>query len=209
MSRQDRAERTRLVVLEAAAEVFLGEGYANAALAEVIERSGVTKGALYFHFSSKEDLAREVLDAGHARLWAVSQAQRGTRPAIEELITLSRVTLDAAERDRVISAMLRLYREIGDFRGNEQNLVLAWQGDVAALLAQAAAEGDVVVEDTAEVAALLVGAVAGTWMVAEAGGALKELPRRLERLWYHLLPSLVEPSTVDFLRQYAARLLMR
>lgn len=198
-----------MVVLEAAAEVFLCEGYANATLAEIIERTGLTKGAIYFHFSSKDDLARGVLDAGHARLWAASQAQRGARPAIEELIALSQVTLVAAEDDQMVSAMLRLYREIGDFCGNQQNTVLAWQEYVAALLAQAAAEGDVVVEDTAEVAALVMGALTGTWMVAEAAGALKELPRRLERLWYHLLPSLVEPSTVEYLRQYATRLLMR
>lgn len=209
MSRQARAEHTRVLVVEAAAEVFLRQGYAGTGLGEIVERAGIGKGALYVHFASKEDLARAVLDAGQARLWAASEVPRTTaRPAMEELIGLGPVALVTAEQDPVVAAMLRLYREIGDFCGTQQNLVTAWQDLVTALLTRAAAEGDVVVEDPAEVAVLVVGALAGIWMAAEAAGARAELPRRLERFWYHLLPSLAAPSMLVYLRQYAARRLL-
>ncbi|MGN5376815.1 TetR family transcriptional regulator [Streptomyces lasalocidi] len=63
MARQERAVRTRRAVIEAAAAVFAERGYAAATIAEILERAGVTKGALYFHFDSKEALARGVIDA--------------------------------------------------------------------------------------------------------------------------------------------------
>jgi AcrR family transcriptional regulator len=63
MARQERAVRTRRAVVEAAAAVFAEHGYAAATIAEILERADVTKGALYFHFGSKEALARGVIDA--------------------------------------------------------------------------------------------------------------------------------------------------
>ena len=62
MARQERAIRTRQVILEAAGAVFDEHGYAATTISMVLERAAVTKGALYFHFPSKESLAQAVLD---------------------------------------------------------------------------------------------------------------------------------------------------
>ncbi|MEV6183872.1 helix-turn-helix domain-containing protein, partial [Streptomyces sp. NPDC052015] len=61
MARQERAIRTRQTILVAAAEVFDEVGYEAATISDVLKRSGVTKGALYFHFTSKQELAQAVL----------------------------------------------------------------------------------------------------------------------------------------------------
>jgi AcrR family transcriptional regulator len=55
-----REATTRALVLEAR-EQFASRGYANVSLAEIVEAAGVTKGALYHHFTGKEDLFRAVL----------------------------------------------------------------------------------------------------------------------------------------------------
>lgn len=55
--RQARAERTRALILEAAAVAFADRGYDGVSLNDLIHASGVTKGAFYFHFASKDDLA--------------------------------------------------------------------------------------------------------------------------------------------------------
>ena len=62
MARQERAIRTRRTILEAAAAVFDERGYTSATIGEILERAGVTKGALYFHFGSKEELALGVFE---------------------------------------------------------------------------------------------------------------------------------------------------
>ena len=60
--RQARAIATRETILEAAAHEFGAEGYHAASLSKILDRSGVTKGALYFHFASKETMALAVFD---------------------------------------------------------------------------------------------------------------------------------------------------
>ncbi|PKW05243.1 transcriptional regulator, TetR family [Streptomyces sp. 1222.5] len=62
MIKQERARRTRERVLTAAAEVFASQGYSRATLSSVADRIGMTKGALYGHFSSKRSLAGALID---------------------------------------------------------------------------------------------------------------------------------------------------
>lgn len=56
----ERSERTRTALLETARELFSVHGYANAATEEIVRRAGVTRGALYYHFSSKAGLFKAV-----------------------------------------------------------------------------------------------------------------------------------------------------
>src|ERR1700752_5120706 len=62
MAKQERAIRTRRAILEAAGAVFDEHGYTSTTIAMVLERAEVTKGALCFHFLSKESLAPAVPD---------------------------------------------------------------------------------------------------------------------------------------------------
>ncbi|MGH3444706.1 MAG: TetR family transcriptional regulator [Nocardioidaceae bacterium] len=55
--RQERAEHTRTQIIDAAASAFAEHGYDGVSLNSLVEASGVSKGAFYFHFSSKEELA--------------------------------------------------------------------------------------------------------------------------------------------------------
>ncbi len=50
------AEETRQAILDAAERVFFRKGVANSSLDEVAAAAGVTRGAIYWHFSSKTDL---------------------------------------------------------------------------------------------------------------------------------------------------------
>ncbi|MFC7472440.1 TetR family transcriptional regulator [Actinomadura keratinilytica] len=61
MVKQERAIRTRKAILTAAAKIFEERGYRAATISEILSAAGVTKGALYFHFSSKEELAQGIL----------------------------------------------------------------------------------------------------------------------------------------------------
>lgn len=48
---------TRNAILDAAHELAMEKGMAAASLDQVIERAGVTKGAFFYHFKSKDELA--------------------------------------------------------------------------------------------------------------------------------------------------------
>lgn len=51
-----KGEKTRQRVLEAAARLITIKGYHNTSMNDIIGATGVKKGNLYFHFSSKDDL---------------------------------------------------------------------------------------------------------------------------------------------------------
>ncbi|MDX3541043.1 TetR/AcrR family transcriptional regulator, partial [Streptomyces sp. MB09-01] len=61
-ARQERAEITRQAILDGAATAFDRGGFEGTSLSDVVRHAGVTKGALYFHFPSKEALARTLMD---------------------------------------------------------------------------------------------------------------------------------------------------
>ena len=54
--------QTRERIMEAAEAVFAEKGYHDAAMDEIVRRTSVSKGGLYFHFSSKERLFFAVMD---------------------------------------------------------------------------------------------------------------------------------------------------
>lgn len=60
--RQKRSEITREKIVDAAARQFDACGFAAASINAIIENGNVTKGALYFHFPSKEELAQQVIE---------------------------------------------------------------------------------------------------------------------------------------------------
>lgn len=54
------AEKTRLQLIETAARLFEERGYNGTSTAEICAQLDITKGALFHHFRTKEDLFREV-----------------------------------------------------------------------------------------------------------------------------------------------------
>ena len=68
MSPQQRAEETRSRILQAAGESFARHGYDAASVSEICRRAGLSKGAFYHHFPSKQTLFLELLEAWLAGL---------------------------------------------------------------------------------------------------------------------------------------------
>lgn len=64
-TRAARAARrdARAALLDAAAAVFAERGFSEASVDEIAERAGYSKGALYWHFASKDDLFFAMLEA--------------------------------------------------------------------------------------------------------------------------------------------------
>jgi AcrR family transcriptional regulator len=61
-SQAERRATTRAALLQAARELFGAKGFAATGREEIVERAGVTRGALYHHFAGKEGLFRAVFE---------------------------------------------------------------------------------------------------------------------------------------------------
>jgi|SRR4051794_24074107 AcrR family transcriptional regulator len=62
------SQGARDAVVEAARELFMDRDYAEVSTAEILARAGVSRGALYHHFSSKRELYRAVWRDSESRL---------------------------------------------------------------------------------------------------------------------------------------------
>jgi AcrR family transcriptional regulator len=67
-TQQERTEATTASLLAAARELFAADGYAATSLDAVVAKAGVTKGALYHHYSGKRDLFAAVFAGEQVRL---------------------------------------------------------------------------------------------------------------------------------------------
>ena len=67
MSRTQRKEMTRELLLDAAIDVFAEKGYDGASLDDVADAAGFTKGAVYSNFTRKSDLFRALLEREASR----------------------------------------------------------------------------------------------------------------------------------------------
>ena len=104
-TRSARAEGrdARGELLNAALEVFAERGYENASVGEVAERGGYSKGALYWHFSSKDDLFYALLEERILEPW---------RQAIELLESASPDHDMAPEASSLFGELLRGERKL-------------------------------------------------------------------------------------------------
>ena len=64
-----KGEHTRRKILEAAAPIFNQRGYEGSSLNDLMEATGLKKGGIYRHFSSKEQLAAEAFDYSWEAAW--------------------------------------------------------------------------------------------------------------------------------------------
>jgi AcrR family transcriptional regulator len=73
-SRDLRREDTRRRIYQAAMGTFRRDGFGAARIDDIAEAAGVSHGAFYFHFATKEDVLTQCLRASEARVAAVVEA---------------------------------------------------------------------------------------------------------------------------------------
>lgn len=193
MVQQERARSTRAAIIGAAARVFEENGYGGTALAAVATQAGVTKGALYFHFPSKEDLAVAVIEEQHAIASADGmRVQALGRPALETMILVSRGFAVQLVRHPVMRAGIRLTFEASAFGHDVRQPYLDWAARFADLARSAREAGDLRREVDPEAFALLVvGSYTGVQMVSGILTGREDVLERLADLWRMLLPGVV------------------
>jgi AcrR family transcriptional regulator len=73
---------TRDRILQVALDLFVEQGYDKTSLREVAERVGVTKAALYYHFASKEEILRTLLQPAFTAWRDIAELLQ-ERPTVE------------------------------------------------------------------------------------------------------------------------------
>ncbi len=93
---------TRARIQQVAVELFTEHGYEGTSLREIAERLNVTKAALYYHFKSKEDIVRSLVEDYYGQMDAlIAWGREQPRTADARSDILSRYVSIVAEGDKV------------------------------------------------------------------------------------------------------------
>ncbi len=84
-----QSARTREALLSTCLQLFAARGFASTSIDEIARAAGVTKGAMYWHFASKDDLFQAILDRIRSR-WqeVVLQPVTARQTALDRLSQL-------------------------------------------------------------------------------------------------------------------------
>src|SRR6267142_6095721 len=143
-------ERTRERLLQAAFREIHRSGFQSAGIDTILAATNVTKGALYYHFESKEALGYAVVEEKIAKLtrdrWLVPMRRCEGEP-IDILIGVVRRIPAGPQDVRAGCPLLLLAQEMSpldeQFRKRLERIFLAWQEGIATLLRKGKSQGTV------------------------------------------------------------------
>jgi len=160
MDRFEQRKLTRARLIDAALKLFSTSGYEHATIDEISQEAGYSKGAYYFHFSTKEDILLELL-----RRWSEERtralAAAGGEDSATDLRPLIEAMLSYEEEQRWPGMLLEFWAQ--SMRNDEVKKRLAqtyaaWRETISAAMADAVKSGEVRVVSTDEAAGVILAA---------------------------------------------------
>jgi AcrR family transcriptional regulator len=192
MLKQQRAIRTRQTILTAAAKIFEERGYRAATITDILSAAGVTKGALYFHFSSKEELAQGILREQDQWLPIPDRASK-----IQQIVDTVLLHAYRLQHDPMVRAGVRLALDQQAGEVDRRGPFTHWGDIIRELLEKAKAQGELLPHvSSSETADVLVASFAGIQAMSQVMSDYQDLLARVNALLRHLLPSVVLPSVL-------------
>jgi AcrR family transcriptional regulator len=112
-------EGARQAVVDAAHDLFMERDYGQVSIEQILDRAGISRGALYHHFPTKLDLFLAVYEASETRVIGQIATQAAASPGpFEALVVGARAYLRLCETDEE-------FRRIGL---TQARAVLGWEG---------------------------------------------------------------------------------
>ena len=179
--RSARAETTRERIVQAAAEAFARCGYLGVNLNQVVQELGLTKGALYYFFPTKEHLAAEIV---HRHFAAFETLAAETLPHHENLLdALYEMGYEVADRftnNTITRAGTRLSTERNLIKTELPEPFVGWIDRLAQLIDAGKVRGQIRQEiDSRATAQLMVSFFYGAQAVSDHFTGRSDLRDRL------------------------------
>ncbi len=185
-TRKEQAEGTRQALIDAAATEFAIHGVGGTRTEDILTRAGVTKGALYHHFKTKEAIAEDLID-GKYDVWPDVIAD--VKGRLRGLAAIRAVTTQVAVamRDQIrVKAGMRIAREMRAGQAYPKPF-LRWEDTFIGFLQQSIVDGEVSEEMNIRVtASVIVNCCWGVMAVADESGTSADIEQLLDDMWLRL-----------------------
>lgn len=191
--RASNSSETRQLIVDAAARLFSERGYATASLSDIASAAGVTKGALYWHFKSKEDIALEIVRQMYASWPALlSQVMAEHDDALNSLIAVTYSAASQFTNEYTVQAAKRLLAELpAESLSQLPTPYVGWQQALTGLVRDGQQVGQInAAVDAEAVAQVVVASFFGMQQVSYELTNRKDLVVRIDAFWQLVRPQL-------------------
>jgi len=186
-----KGEQTRERILARSAQLFNRQGYSGSSLSDIMRETGLEKGGIYNHFSSKEQLALEAFDYAYELIQQrTRQALSGKLNAIERLIAIVSVFQSEIEDPPVAGGcpILNTAIEADDanemLRDRAQAAMNDWRTTIHRIVNKGIDRQEIRSGvDADEVASILIATLEGAIMLSN----LYKDPRHIQRAVGHMI----------------------
>lgn len=201
-----RADATRQQIVVAASREFARKSYSQVSLDDILAHAAVTKGAMYFHFRSKHELALAIIDrhnsTGHESMTEVLSRRLS---GLETLVDVSCLFVTRDIGDDIGRAGLNLLESVGRADGVLARVMNDWTKAFADVVRRAVAEGDVLADrDPEDIGRLLVSVFVGLRQTTDIDDPQRYLAD-LEKAWILTLPGFANPERLAYLNEFVRR----
>lgn len=193
---QARAESTRRRILEAAAKLYGERGYSETSLADIVEGAGLSTGAFYYHFTSKEAVASAIVDDYDNKLAETVLAHIDiSAPRVADLIRSTYAVQALLRWDPYIQVGQLLMQAFEQISPDSRRVTVDWTEKFVFIVAGAHQAGELRAEvDPFEVGESIWIAVLGSHVLSVT---LKDNPfARLARVWRFILGAVVPKESL-------------
>lgn len=203
MPQQERSRATRRALLASAGEHFSIQGFHGTALNDLLGDGAPTKGALYFHFPSKQAVA-EALVAEMSASWdqVLPAVRRVAGDGLEALVLLTDAVIVRLD-DPIVRGAGRLLRDRVVVTPTLVEVIAWWRDEAAELLVDAQADSLLRPEaDPGWIADEVVASFGGRASVSLPAGDGASLWELMNEFWAGFLPLIAIPAWCE---RWAAR----
>ena len=175
-------------------------------LDDILAEAELTKGAMYFHFASKQALALAIIDdLTEMSRAAVAELLTRKMSGLETLIDFIYLQAVQNTQNEVARAGARLLETVDNTTDLSTTLWQSWIEFVTTLIQKAVADGDVIDHDDPEdIAKMLVALWVGTRRISDLDQPERYLDN-LQKAWILALPSFTNPDRIDYFTQFIKR----
>jgi TetR/AcrR family transcriptional repressor of nem operon len=198
-----KGEQTRQKIVEAAAPIFNQRGYEGCSLADLMAATGLQKGGIYRHFTSKEELAAEAFD--YTWKMALETRMQHIEDTVSGIPKLKQLIANFVERRSPVGGGCPILNTAVDaddgnpvLRERVAKALRSWSARLQAVVKEAVKAGETLPGvDPKSVATLVIASLEGGLMISRIErnyDALRRVQQHLNRYIDHEIAAHAPPA---------------
>ncbi len=148
MTHYTKGEQTRARVIREARELIIANGFKGTSISQIIDHTGVKKGALYFHFANKDELGYSILQDARDEFFGFLERSLAGDSPLQKVHSFLSAILDQQKNQHFVGGCLfgNTALEMSDSNERFGALILSvftgWIDRLAGLLEEARQGGE-------------------------------------------------------------------